>query len=370
MIIDIHAHLVTPLSVMGIRSALQVAGGQHSIEWIKQNFLPQADLDKAAENNIAQMDKVGTDMQCLSPRPFLLMHSHHRFKDVDIWIRLQNDMIHENVKRYPKRFRGIAALPQLSGQPIEIVFDELHRCIEELNFVGVLVNPDPSEGLGTSPPLNEPYWDSLWAKLVELDVPALIHSAGCCGRETYDEHFATEESLAITSLAHSDVFDRFPTLKLIIAHGGGAIPYQIGRWRSHWLVTLATKKPHVAKFLKEAEAAGWAGKPLPPRPADLTTFDDILKRFYFDTVLHDTDAMEHLIKKVGIDRCLFGTERPGSGGGLDLATGRPMDDFKFKMDRMASLSDADRKALYEGNARKVFTRIPAEVLNAAEELRA
>jgi predicted TIM-barrel fold metal-dependent hydrolase len=139
---------------MGIRSALQISGGQHDIEWIKQTQLAPADLDKAVKNNIAIMDKVGTDMQILSPRPFSLMHSHRRFKDVDVWVRLQNDMIHENVKQYPTRFRGIAGLPQLNGKPVEIVFDELHRCIETMGFVGVLVNPDPSEGLGTSPPTN------------------------------------------------------------------------------------------------------------------------------------------------------------------------------------------------------------------------
>jgi 4-oxalmesaconate hydratase len=350
---------------MGIRSALQISGGQHDIEWIKQTQLAPADLDKAVKNNIAIMDKVGTDMQILSPRPFSLMHSHRRFKDVDVWVRLQNDMIHENVKQYPTRFRGIAGLPQLNGKPVEIVFDELHRCIETMGFVGVLVNPDPSEGLGTSPPLGDEYWHPLWEKLVALDVPALIHSAGCCGRETYDEHFASEESLAITSVAHSDVFERFPSLKLIIAHGGGAIPYQIGRWRSHWLVTQSAKKPHIAAYLKALEAAAWASEPLPPRPADLTTFDDVLRKFNFDTILHDADSFEHLLKKVGVDRCLFGTERPGSGGGLDLNSGRPMDDFKYKIDRMKSLSDADRKALYEGNALKLFTRIPREILARA-----
>jgi 4-oxalmesaconate hydratase len=357
VIIDVHAHLVTPMSVLGIRAALQISGGQHSIEWIKQNYLSQEELDKAALNNIALMDQVGTDLQCLSPRPFALMHSHRRFEDVNLWIQLQNDIIAQNVERHPTRFRGIAALPQVGGQPVECVFGELDRCLGNPAFVGVLVNPDPTEGQGTSPRLGDSYWYPLWEKLTLLDVPALVHSAGCCGRETYDEHFATEESLAITSVAHSEVFERFPTLKLIIVHGGGGIPYQIGRWRSHWFSTLAAKRPHLGKYFKELQAAAKAAAPLPPRPADLTTFDDILRKFYFDVVLHDTDAMEHLFKKVGVERCMFGTERPGSGGGIDLATGRPMDDLKYKIDRLQMLSDADRQAIYEGNARKVFPRL-------------
>jgi 4-oxalmesaconate hydratase len=365
MIIDVHAHLLTPMSILGIRAALQISGGQHSLEWLKQTQLQPDEMVKAADNNVAIMDRVGTDIQFLSPRPFALMHSHHRFRDIDLWIRLQNDLIHDNVKRHPTRFRGMAGLPQMNGGPIGQVFEELDRCIKELGFVGVLLNPDPSEGLGGSPRLGDPYWYPLWERLVEYDVPALVHSAGCCGRETYDEHFASEESLAITSVAHSEVFDRFPSLKLIIAHGGGCIPYQIGRWRSHWLVTQASKNPAIGRYLKEVEAAGWAGAPLPPRPEGLTTFDDVLRKFHFDTILHDADAVEFLVKKVGIDRCLFGTERPGSGGGVDLATGRPMDDFKFKFDRAAWLSDDDRAALYAGNAIKLFKRLPAELARAA-----
>lgn len=361
MIIDAHAHLVTPLSVMGLRSALQVSGGQHTIEWLRA-MLPQADLDASLAKNIATMDAVGTDMQFLSPRPFTLMHSHHRFEDIDIWVRLQNDLIHENVLKYPTRFRGVAGLPQVNGLPIEVVFPEIDRCITRLGFIGILLNPDPSEGAGTSPHLGDPYWDPLWAKMVELDIPALVHSAGCCGRETYDEHFATEESLAITKIAHSDVFARFPALKLIISHGGGAIPYQIGRWRSHWAMSQAATNPHIAKFYKELEAAAASGQPRPERPADLETFDDVLKKFYFDTDVHDAEAMALLFSKVGVDRCLFGTERPGSGGGIDLDSGRPMDDLKFTIDNNANLTADDRRKLYQDNALKLFSRVPQDIL--------
>jgi 4-oxalmesaconate hydratase len=357
MIIDAHAHLLTPMSVMGIRSFLQVSGGQHSAAWLRNNYLRQDDVDLAVANNIAVMDKVGTDVQLLSPRPFTLMHSHNRFDDIRIWVELQNDLIYENVTKHPTRFRGVAGLPQMAGRPIEIVFPEIDRCVNELGFVGVLLNPDPGEGNGTSPRLGDPYWYPLWEKLCSLDLPAHIHSAGCCGRETYDEHFATEESLAITSVAHSQVFDLFPNLKLMISHGGGSIPYQIGRWRSHWLVNQAAREPRIGDYFKRLEAAGWAGEPLPPPPADLVTFDDVLKKFYFDIDVHNKDSIELLIKTVGVDRCLFGTERPGSGGGIDLGTGRPMDDFKFTIDRIQWLTDADRGAIYEGNARKFFNRL-------------
>jgi 4-oxalmesaconate hydratase len=356
VIVDAHAHLVTPMSVWGIRTMLQSSGGQHSKEYVLKRYLQQAHLDAALENNIAIMDRVGTDVQFLSPRPFTLMHSHRRFEDIDVWVGLQNDLIHRCVERQPKRFRGVAGLPQMAGAPISVVLPELERVVNELGFIGVLVNPDPYEGTGPSPRLGDPYWYPLWEKVCELKVPVHIHSAGCNERETYDEHFATEESLAITAIAHSDVFDRYPDLKIMVSHGGGSIPYQIGRWRSHWFVTQAARDETIAAFFKELEEAGWAGKPLPQPPAQLTTFDQQLRKFYFDTDVHDKGALEHLLRTVGTDRCLFGTERPGSGGGIDLQTGRPMDDFKYTIDRIAFLTDADRKKIYEENARAVFPR--------------
>jgi len=220
-----------------------------------------------------------------------------------------------------------------------------------------LLNPDPSEGKGESARLGDPYWYPLWEKLTAMDIPAHIHSAGCCGRETYDEHFASEESLAITSVIHSEVFERFPGLKLMISHGGGSIPYQIGRWRSHWLMEQAAHNPKIAAYLKQAEADVWEGKPLPKRPDELTSFDQQLQRFWFDTTVHNKGSLELLLKTVGTDRCCFGTERPGSGSALDVETGRPMDHFKYTIDNIEFLTEDDRHRLYEGNARTLFTRL-------------
>jgi 4-oxalmesaconate hydratase len=356
LIIDAHAHLVTPPSVYALRTILQASNGHHSKEWYIDRFLQNEDVENAAKQCVRMMDQVGTDVQFLSPRPFVLMHSHPVVNDLKIWIEIQNDLIHRVVKMFPNRFRGVAGLPQAVGQPVEIVFDELRRCVEQLGFVGALVNPDPAEGGGWSPRLGDPYWYPLWKECIKLRIPAHIHSAGCGGRETYDEHFATEESLAITSVVHSEVFDRFPELKLMISHGGGSIPYQIGRWRAHWWVDLATKKPHIKKYFQALEAAGFAGTELPARPDDLTSFDDALRKFYFDTDVHNKDSLELLFKTVGADRCLFGTERPGSGGAINPETGRSFEDFKYTIDRIAFLSEQERKRIYEGNARAIFPR--------------
>jgi len=334
MIIDAHAHLVAPTSLYAHRSQLSVSGGQYGDPYRAK--VSDADLEVSAAQNVAIMDGVGTDVQVLSPRPFLMINGNARWENITSWVHDQNDIIARTVKLHPTRFRGIAALPQQTGRPVASLFDEIKRATEELGFVGVLVNPDPDEGGGKSPPLGDPYWYPLYERLCELDLPGHIHSGNCsAGRETYDEHFITEESLAITSIYRAGVFERFPSLKLMVSHGGGAIPYQVGRWRSH------------------REMARTAGK----IARDAPTFDTILKTFWFDTVLHNKRSLELLFDVVGADRCCFGTERPGSGAGIDPVSGRPLDDIRPVIEAIESLGEDDRRGIFEHNARRLFSRL-------------
>ena len=331
MIIDAHAHLVAPPALYAYRSNLTVARGQYGFY---KGEVSDAELAKSAAQNVAIMDAVGTDVQVLSPRPFMMIHGRARWDDIVAWTETNNDLIARTIKLYPQRFRGVGGLPQALGRPIETVFDEITRCVEALGFVGVLLNPDPGEGIADSPPLGDPYWYPLYERLCKLDLAAHIHSCGSCGRETYDEHFVTEESLAITSLARSDVFRHFPTLKLLVSHGGGSIPYQVGRWRSNRQMAIEGGR----------------------LPQNTESFDQTLRRFWFDTVLHNKKSLELLFDVVGTDRCCFGTERPGSGGGTDPKTGRPFDDLKPVIESI-EMSASERAAIFEGNARRLFSRL-------------
>ena len=96
---------------------------------------------------------------------------------------------------------------------------------------------------------------------------------------------------------------------------------------------------------------------VPDQPRE--TFDETLKRFWFDTVLHNKLSLELLFDVVGSERCLFGTERPGSGSGVDPVTNRPYDDLKPVIESIAALTDADKEAIFEGNARSLFPRFSA-----------
>ncbi|ODU67145.1 MAG: amidohydrolase [Novosphingobium sp. SCN 66-18] len=334
MIIDAHAHLVAPAALYAHRSNLVVSGGQYGSSYRAQ--VSDRLLEESADQNVRIMDAVGTDLQLLSPRPFLTLNGTARWNDIVDWTSDTNDMIARTVRMHPNRFRGVGALPQQVDRPVTSLFEEIERVVDELGFVGVLLNPDPSEGMNGSPPLGDPYWYPLYEKLCELDLPAHIHSGQCCnGRETYDEHFIAEEGLAITSIYRADVFDRFPDLKLMISHGGGPIPYQIGRWRSHR--EMARAQGRIA--------------------ADAPQFDEILRKFWFDTVLHNPDSLALLFKTVGHDRSCFGTERPGSGDGINPVSGRHYDDLKPVIEALPSLDQAALNGVFEGNARRLFSRL-------------
>jgi predicted TIM-barrel fold metal-dependent hydrolase len=330
MIIDAHAHILAPDALYVFKSNLLADGGYHDLA----PSISDEDIAQTAGRNITLMDQVGTDIQLLSPRPFHQMHSVKPGRMVHNWIRANNDVIARTVAMHSDRFAGVAGLPTVPDAPIDDCFEELDRAINDLGFVGVCLNPDPHEGLGISPTLGDPYWYPLYERLVALDVPAHIHSAGCFdGRETYSEHFVTEESRAILSILRSEVFETFPELRVMISHAGGSVPYQIGRWQAERLHT------------------GMGGG------ADAERFEVGLRRFWFDTVLHHPRSLQLLVEIVGPDRCLFGTERPGSGSAIDPDTGRQFDDLKPVIEGLTGLSDGDRQAIFEDNARTVFARL-------------
>lgn len=339
MIIDVHAHLWAPPEFNGMGLNLIGSDGHYT------GMEPKIADDRFVEHLqplFRALDMVGTDFQMVSPRPFTMLHSRGA-RLVDVWTRWTNNAIAQQVRLAPERFKGMAGLPQVPGQPIERVFPEMRRCIEELGFNSILINPDPSEGLGHIPPMGDPYWYPLYEKMCEYDTPALIHSSSCCnGRETYANHFITEHSIALLSMIREGVMQRFPKLKIIVAHGGGSVPYQAGRWRAE-----RGSFPNLGK-------GGIAGK----LNENTRSFDDDLHGFHYDTCIHSPLAVELLLRTVGVANVCFGTERLGSGSTVNPDTGRSYDDLKPDIEAMEFLSEHDRRQIFEGNARRLFNGLP------------
>ena len=112
-----------------------------------------------------------------------------------------------------------------------------------------------------------------------------------------------------------------------MCHGGGSVPYLIGRWRAH----------------------RWRSK-------NVESFDDSLKKLYFDAVLYNKEGLDLLFKIVGTDRCMFGTENPGSGSSQHPDTGVWLDDLKPVIESIDWLTDQNMKDVYEDTAKKAFPR--------------
>lgn len=325
MIIDSHAHVIMTDELYRYMSELVASRANPAGPFAG---VSAESLQESSHRLISIMDGVGTDIQFLSPRPYMMLHSVNPARVSAIWTRAVNDAIHSMCELHPDRFRGVAGLPQFRKESPANCLGELERCVSDLGFVGCLLNPDPTEGEETPPPgLGDSFWFPLYEKLVELDVPALIHSASCCHpRESYTLKFINEESIAIISLLESSVFEDFPTLRIVVAHGGGAIPYQMGRFRA-W-----------------AERRGGE------------TFDEKIRKLYFDTCNYSPDALDFQLRTLGVDNCLFGTERPGTGTIRCKQTGRDFDDLKPAIEAISWLTPADKHKIFEGNCRKIFPR--------------
>jgi 4-oxalmesaconate hydratase len=329
-VIDSHAHITAPAGVFSYQARLIASGGYPGT---KPPVISEQAHRDAMANHLARIDADGTDLQLLSPRPFHSMHSFGPAKIVDAWTEFVNDQIAAQAALYPGRFRGVAGLPQFQDTSPARCLRELERAVTELGFVGALVDPDPLEGKGDVPGLGNEFWYPLYEKFVELDVPVYVHSAGCFKeREPYQVHFLNEETTATVHLLDSAVFDRFPTLKVVISHGGGAVPYHAGRFRSLRLNNGGED------------------------------FDVALRRLWYDTCLWSPEAFELLVKVVGPERILFGTETPGTGSGFDPKTGRHLDNMLPYVSTSPLLSEEDRTAILSENTRKLFKLdVPAEV---------
>lgn len=328
-IIDCHGHVSAPDALWVYKSLLLSHRGEHGRKFPEvsdDEILYFANKKEMAPcGHLDMLDKAGTRMQLLSPRPFQQMHSSKPGKLVHWFCEESNNIIARTVGLLPDRFIGVAGLPQVAGDPIEVVLPELGRAIKTLGFKGCLLNPDPYENSGLqAPAMGDRYWYPLYEKLCELDVPAHIHSASSHSEKSpYTLNFLLDETIAVYGLLHSDVFKDFPELKIVVSHGGGAIPYHAGRFHS---------------------SALRGGK----------NFYDMLRYLYFDTVLYTEEALRLLIKTVGVDRCLFGAECPGVGSAVDPLTGHTLDNIAPHIAGFDWLTDDEKQQIFSGNATRVF----------------
>jgi 4-oxalmesaconate hydratase len=338
VIIDCHGHYTTtPPAHQEFRKA-QLARIDDPA--LPQPAPPQISDDAVREsiegNQLRLLRERGGDLMIFSPRASGMAHHVSDPATAVAWARASNDMIHRVVGLFPQHFVGACQLPQTPGGTVEDSVAELRRCVDELGFVGCNLNPDPSGGYWSSPPLTDEYWFPLYEAMVELDVPAMIHVSSSCNPAFHalGAHYLNAATTAFMQLLQGDLFGRFPTLRFVIPHGGGAVPYHWGRYRG-----LADR----------------LGQP--------PLGEHLMRNVFFDTCVYHQAGIDLLHRVIDLDNIVFASEMLGAVRGIDPETGHHWDDTKRYVDHL-DLSETQRQQLFEGNARRVYPRLDAQLTAA------
>jgi len=332
MIIDCHGHYTTaPGELQKFRDA-QIAALKDPAQTPSRESLKISDDQIRESLEKAQLKlqrERGTDLTIFSPRASAMAH-HIGSETTSLeWSRVCNDLIKRVCGLYPDNFVGVCQLPQSPGAPPANSAAELERCVRDLGFIGCNLNPDPSGGHWTSPPLTDRHWYPLYEKMVELDVPAMVHVSSSCNPNFHatGAHYLNADTTAFMQFLTADLFKDFPTLRFIIPHGGGAVPFHWGRYRG---LAQDLKRPPLEEMMKN--------------------------NVFFDTCVYHQPGIDLLLKVVPLDNILFGSEMVGAVRGIDPRSGHYYDDTKRYIEG-SSLSAEDKKKLFEGNARRVFPRL-------------
>ncbi|MBM3354619.1 MAG: amidohydrolase [Betaproteobacteria bacterium] len=325
MIIDCHGHYTTAPQALWDWRRLQVAGQKPGALKVSDDQLSES-LEGA---QLKLQRERGSDLTFFSPRAGSMEHHVGDARVSADWSRECNDLIHRVCSLYPENFAAVCQLPQSPGVAPANCIPELKRCVKELGFIGCNLNPDPSGGYWKEPPLTDRWWYPLYEKLVELDVPAMVHVSSSCNPALHSTgaHYINADTTAFMQFLTSDLFRDFPTLRFVIPHGGGAVPYHWGRYRG------------IAQDLRR------------PPLADL-----LLKNVFFDTCVYHRPGIELLLKVIPADNILFASEMVGAVRGIDPDTGHYFDDTKRYIDAIDWVSAADKKKIFEDNVRRVYPR--------------
>ena len=289
--IDFHAHVIVPevyavAAEHNIFSELPTDSGV--TDEMRSQIKGRAGMVLARmsdiSDRIAKMDAMGVDVQVLSAS---LVHQGLDWADAQTSLRLArttNDWIAKAVAAHPARFVGLGTLPLHMPS---LAVTELERCMGDLRLKGVAIST-----MAGVMELGDPQLRPFWVKAEALGAVVYIHPGGNRDRRFKRFHLwnsvgqAFEEAMAISSLMYDGVLEAFPKLKICISHGGGYMPFYMGRIDRNYL-EKANTRVNMSK---------------PPI--------DYLRMLYFDSCVYETAVLKHLVDKVGADRVLLGSDYP------------------------------------------------------------
>jgi 4-oxalmesaconate hydratase len=336
MIIDCHGHYTTaPKSLEDWRNR-QVAAIKDPASMPRASELKISDdeiRETIEKNQLRLMRERGSDLTIFSPRASFMAHHIGDFQISSAWAAICNELCYRVSQLYPDNFIPAAMLPQSTGVDIASCIPELERCVNEYGNVALNLNPDPSGGHWNSPPLTDRAWYPIYEKMVEYDIPAMVHVSTSCNAcfHTTGAHYINADTTVIMQLIEGDLFRDFPTLRFVIPHGGGAAPYHWGRYRG---LAMGLKKPLLSEHL--------------------------LKNVYFDTCVYHQPGIDLLTRVIPVDNILFASEMVGAVRGIDPESGFDFDDTKRYIET-AAINPEQRYKIFEGNARRVYPRLDAQL---------
>jgi aminocarboxymuconate-semialdehyde decarboxylase len=322
-VIDVHTHMFTTQWL----ELLKQKGGMYNIqtrpdgqqEIFRGNtpvVLPQkGHFDWGLR--IAHMDKAGIDVSVVS---LTCPNVYWGGEEVSVQAaREANDNVAAAQSQYPDRIRWFASLP---WEYPERAVQELERSCAQ-GAVGVMVLANVA---GKS--LTDPMFAPIWAEIDRRALPVLVHPTDPPGVDAMDMTkfdlswsvgFMFDTTLAITRMIFEGFFDQYPNMKVIASHGGGTLPYLVGRFEKGDEVELASRRQMKRK------------------PTDY------LRHIYYDSITYDVRSLKYLIEIVGAEHVMFGTDWP-----------HWVHDTKGTFANTAQLPEAQMNAVRSGNAARVF----------------
>ncbi|HZK91632.1 MAG TPA: amidohydrolase family protein [Stellaceae bacterium] len=288
----------------------------------QRRVLPQL---LSLEQRLADMDTMGIDVQAVSPSPDQTYYG----LPPDLAIaatRLVNDNIADIMGRHPDRFAGLGTVP---FQAPELAVAELERLHKSLGLKGIEI-----AGSVQGEDYSDPKFRPIFAKVEELGLLMFMHPTGFTHTQRMGPwHLGNlignplESTVAVHHLIFGGVLDRYPGLKLVVAHGGGFLPAYSGR-----IDHGAAARPDTCEHLRHEPT-------------------HYLKRLYFDTMVFTHHQLEYLVEQWGADHILMGTDYP-----FDMGDNDPLG----FVDGAKNLSDGDKRAVLGHNAARLLN-IPIKV---------
>jgi len=335
MIIDVHGHYTTAPRQLGAWRQRQIASA--GTPFTEELVITDDEIrETIVEGQLKLQNERGTDLALFSPTAGGMAHHYGNEETSKQWTRTVNDLIHRVTTLFPENFIGVCQIPESPGISPANCIDELTRCVEEYGFVGLNLNPDPTDGYWTGAPMTDKFWYPLYEKMVELEVPAMIHVSMSCNPNfhgTGAHYINGDTSVFMQLIQYNNIFKDFPTLKFVIPHGGGAVPYHWGRYRG------------ICEQLNEGE--------------DLIA--RLMNNVYFDTCVYHHAGVKFLVDVIGKENVIFASEMIGAVRSRNPRDGNNYyDDTKRYVDAIG-LSKEDQSTIYEGNARKVYPRLDREL---------